>query len=89
MSPKQEPPRKLWQFQERTRFHTYYTPTGNLQGVLLFALIAVLGVVAIAFVAVHFVRLHGLQHQDGVLVVVGFLCAILGTWQAWNLSRRA
>lgn len=81
------PPGRWWQRGERTRWHAYYAPTSNLQGVLLFLFIALLGGVALAFASLHVFNLGTVRREDGTLGLIGLFCLLLGFYQAWRLTR--
>ena len=86
---RQETPGEWWSAPERTAHHAYYRPTTNVQGILLFALIAAPGVLAVAVAVVHARSGHGLQHRDAVLGAIGIGCVLLGVVQALRLARSA
>ena len=81
------PPGKWWVRGESTSRHRYFFPTGSLQGVLLFALIALLGLASLLVGAHHSIVRHDINRRGLVLCLVGFTCLLLGCVQGWKLAR--
>ena len=77
-----------WRLAARTKRHAYWKPSSNLPGVLLFALIALLGGVALAATGWKAMANGALGHDDSVLGVIGLFCLALGVWQGFSLARR-
>ena len=83
-----DPPRKpYWTRGAKTKRHLYYTPGNDLPGVLLFGLIAVLGVVALVVAARHILVSEAVVRRDGTLLVIGLSLLVLGTVQGCRLWR--
>jgi hypothetical protein len=87
MGPDDERAGKWWRRTARTRRHIYYAPTTNLPGKLLFALIFVLGALALAVAARQAISHHGLDSQNMALGGVGLFCVLLAISQIRQLSR--
>jgi len=83
-----DPPRKpYWTRGAKTKRHTYYMPANDLPGVLLFGLIAVLGVAALVVAARHILMSAAVVRRDGTLLVIGLGMLVLGAAQAYRLWR--
>ncbi|WP_068074226.1 hypothetical protein [Novosphingobium lentum] len=80
------PTGRWWRYAGRSRRHIYYRAATNLQGTLLFALIAVLGAIALGVATVHVLHLHTVRHDDAVLGTIGLAMLALGTWQGAKLA---
>lgn len=87
MSDPEPPKQPYWIRGPRTRHHIYYTPSSNLPGVLLFALIALLGALAVAVAVRHLLDTHVLVRKDAVLLSVGLFAFLLGGVQGVRLWR--
>ncbi|WP_263588866.1 hypothetical protein [Sphingopyxis sp. GC21] len=82
-----DPSGKWWRRGDRTSYHTYYRPTSNRQGKLLFGLFVLLGLAALGLAGFHRAGMAALSHGDAVLGVIGFFSVLLGLWQIRSLSR--
>lgn len=82
-----DPSRKWWRRGDGSRYHSYYRPTSNRQGQLLFGLLIVLGLVALGVAGLHWAHIAALAHDDKVLGGIGIGCIALGLWQIRALSR--
>lgn len=81
-------PRKPWFGPPlRGRRNTYYRAISNTPGILLFALIAALGAIALGFAGLHVWQGRPLGHDDMVLGGVGIGFLTLGLVQAIGLAR--
>ena len=83
-----DPPRKpYWTRGAKTKRHLYYTPGNDLPGVLLFGLIAVLGLVALVVAARHILVSAAVVRRDGILLGIGLGMFLLGTVQGYRFWR--
>ena len=83
-----DPPQKpYWTRGARTKWHSYYYPASDLPGVLLFGLIAALGMVALVVAARHILMSAAVERRDGLLLVIGLGMFVLGTVQGCRLWR--
>jgi len=83
-----DPPQKpYWKRGARTKWHSYYYPASDLPGVLLFGLIAALGMMALVVAARHILMSAAVVRRDGTLLVIGLGMLVLGAAQAYRLWR--
>jgi hypothetical protein len=79
--------KSYWTRGAKTAWHTYYYPANDLPGVLLFGVIALLGVVAIVVAARHILIRDAIVSRDGTLLGIGLFACVLGCVQAYRLWR--
>jgi hypothetical protein len=78
---------RWWRRGRQTRLHVYYEPTSNVQGILLFSLLAILGAIAVIIAGIHDLQTHSDQHENRVLGGIGLFCLVLALVQIRNLMR--
>ncbi|MBU6269423.1 MAG: hypothetical protein KGN34_17890 [Sphingomonadales bacterium] len=83
-----EPRRPWFRLVARTKRHTYYRAVSNVPGMLLFALIVVLGAAALVAAVRDYRHLHMLVREDRILGGIGLFLIVLGIWQGVKLARR-
>ncbi len=86
--PKEPKSPRWWTRGPRTSRHLYFYPTNNVPGVLLFALIFLLGCWALAIVIFHAMKTEHLVRQDVVLAGIGVVSATLGLAQIRRLLKK-
>lgn len=86
--PDPEPKRPWFRLQGRSRRHTYYRAVSDVPGILLFALITLLGLAALGAAGWHWHASHRFVHADRVMAGIGVFLVVLGAWEGVKLARR-